>query len=122
MPAKESERVQALFQPIWDKREKFSALENLSIHKDGSLVYLETSGVPIFDAKGEFRGYRGLDRNITERKEKERELQLAATVLETATEAVMVTDVDKRSSRLIKRLRRSLATNGMRFWGKRLLC
>ena len=96
MPAKESARVQALFQPVWDNRETFSALENLSIHKDGSLVYLETSGVPVFDAKGEFRGYRGLDRNITERKEKERELQLAATVLETATEAVMVTDVDKK--------------------------
>lgn len=96
MPEKESQRVQALFKPVWDNRETFSALENLSIHKDGSLVYLETSGVPIFDAKGEFRGYRGLDRNITERKEKERELQLAATVLETATEAVMVTDVDKK--------------------------
>ncbi len=96
MPEKESERVQALFQPVWDNREKFSALENLSIHKDGTLVCLETSGVPVFDAKGEFRGYRGLDRNITERKEKERELQLAATVLETATEAVMVTDVRKR--------------------------
>lgn len=96
MPEKESERVQVLFQPVWNNREKFSALENLSIHKDGTLVYLETSGVPIFDAKGEFRGYRGLDRNITERKEKERELQLAATVLETATEAVMVTNVDRK--------------------------
>jgi PAS domain S-box-containing protein len=32
---------------------------------------LETSGVPIIDAKGNFLGYRGIDRDITDRKQAE---------------------------------------------------
>jgi len=38
---------------------------------------LETSGVPIFDANGDFRGYRGIDRDITERKQAEELLRNA---------------------------------------------
>lgn len=32
------------------------------------MVVLETSGVPFFDDDGAFRGYRGIDRDITEHK------------------------------------------------------
>ncbi|MFO7896193.1 MAG: PAS domain S-box protein [Candidatus Cloacimonadales bacterium] len=34
-------------------------------HRDGSLVYTESSGHPIFDAKNKLIGYRGVDRDIT---------------------------------------------------------
>ncbi|WP_290704837.1 bifunctional diguanylate cyclase/phosphodiesterase [Amphritea sp.] len=94
MPKEEAEKVRLSFTSIWEQRETFSGLENINIHKDGTLVYIETSGVPIFDSQGIFKGYRGVDRNISGRKKKEIELKLAATVLETATEAVMVTDID----------------------------
>jgi rsbT co-antagonist protein RsbR len=53
----------------------FQNLENTNIHKDGSLVLLETSGVPSFDAQGEFQGYIGIDRDITSRREDEALLQ-----------------------------------------------
>jgi len=36
-------------------------------HKDGSWRYLESNSVPIFNAKGETTGFRGVDRDITER-------------------------------------------------------
>jgi hypothetical protein len=32
---------------------------------DGSIVVLETSGVPLFDAQGDLAGYRGVDRDIS---------------------------------------------------------
>jgi PAS domain S-box-containing protein len=38
---------------------------------DGGIEYLSTSGVPIFDASGAFQGYRGVGKNITERKRAE---------------------------------------------------
>ena len=44
------------------------------LHRDGSLRYLESSGVPIFDAGGAVTGYRGTDRDITERKQNEKAL------------------------------------------------
>src|SRR6185436_5882056 len=34
-------------------------------HKDGSIRYLESTALPLFDAAGEVKGYRGTDRDIT---------------------------------------------------------
>jgi len=36
-------------------------------HKNGSLVMIESSGLPIFDGDGKFSGYRGIDRDVTTR-------------------------------------------------------
>ena len=68
MPEEEVQRVGVIFREIVAKREVLSALENTCRHKDGSLVVLETSGVPVLAPNGEFKGYRGMDRDITERK------------------------------------------------------
>ena len=50
------------------ERKPFFAIEKESMHKDGDYVIIETSGVPIVDNDGNFSGYRGIDRNISERK------------------------------------------------------
>ncbi|MFW6040487.1 MAG: PAS domain S-box protein [Thermoplasmatota archaeon] len=43
-------------------------------HKNGSIIYLESTAVPIYDEDNKLDGYRGVDRDITERKEmKERQ-------------------------------------------------
>jgi PAS domain S-box-containing protein len=39
--------------------------------KDGQVVWLETNGMPILDEKGQFAGYRGINRDVTERKQAE---------------------------------------------------
>ncbi len=74
MPAEEAERIAEEFNAISGERRAFADLENLSVHKDGHLVLLETSGVPIFDGHGRLLGYRGIDRDITERKASEQAL------------------------------------------------
>ena len=43
-------------------------------HPDGRVVWMTTSGTPIFDAAGNFKGYRGTGRDITERVRAEQEL------------------------------------------------
>ncbi|MBI2865482.1 MAG: PAS domain S-box protein [Chloroflexi bacterium] len=68
MPPEEAKRVAGLFVPIAAQRRPFSGLENTNLHKDGRPVVLESGGVPVFGASGEFRGYRGIDRDITARK------------------------------------------------------
>jgi len=75
MPADEAERVAAEFAGITRQHSAFNGLENINRHKDGHLVTLETSGVPVFDEQGVFSGYRGVDRDITERKAAEAALQ-----------------------------------------------
>ncbi len=42
-------------------------------HKDGSYRYLESNAVPIMDAAGMLPGFRGVDRDVTERKQAEEE-------------------------------------------------
>ncbi len=68
MPAEEAERVGRLFRGVTGSGEPFAALENTNVHRDGRQVVLETSAVPILGADGNVLGYRGIDRDITERK------------------------------------------------------
>lgn len=74
MPTDEAKRVGALFQELLDKKEPIRDLENWNIGKNGERICLLTNGLPIFDPDGQFIGYRGVDKNITERKIAEQEL------------------------------------------------
>ena len=73
MHPEESQRLAERFSAIKDAREPFSGLENVNMHKDGNLVTIETSGMPVFDADGRFCGYRGIDRDVTARKKLEQQ-------------------------------------------------
>lgn len=88
MPAEEAKRVSELFLAITSQQRAFECLENTNRRQDGKLVVLETSGVPIFDAAGQFCGYRGIDRDVTERKKTEASLRslVAGTVGATGAE------------------------------------
>ncbi len=80
MEAEEAERVRRHFDPIAKKYLPFSHLVNRNLHKDGHEVIIESSGTPIFDEDGQFRGYRGIDRDITERKLAEDALRKSDTL------------------------------------------
>jgi PAS domain S-box-containing protein len=77
MPATEAQRVRSAFEEAAAKRQAFSALENLNRHKDGRLVVMESSAVPVLGPEGKLVGYRGMDRDVTERKRLEAELRQA---------------------------------------------
>ena len=47
-------------------RQAFRDFEYLAIKPSGEEVWLSVSGVPYFDAEGEFQGYRGVGQNVTE--------------------------------------------------------
>lgn len=67
----ETERVADIFGNIIAERKIFSAVEKTNTCKDKREVIVEASGVPMFDETGRLLGYRGIDRNITERKQLE---------------------------------------------------
>ena len=100
MSVEEADRIGKIIGPIFQRRESFSQLENINQHTDGHQVILETSGVPFFDEAGTFKGYRGIDRDITHRKQIETELADKANQLKSQQFAldvhaiVSITDVE----------------------------
>ncbi len=74
MPPSEGERVGKLFSEIVREKRPFSLLEHEAITADGRTVIIECGGRPILDHDGNLLGYRGIDRDITRRKELEKQL------------------------------------------------
>jgi diguanylate cyclase (GGDEF)-like protein/PAS domain S-box-containing protein len=75
MPPAEAERVRAIFDGMVASRCPCFGIENTNRHKDGHLVVLETSCVPVFGPAHRLLGYRGMDRDVTERKKAETALR-----------------------------------------------
>ena len=69
MPPDEAERMRALFAPIKAERQSFAMVENIVLHRNGTEIVMESSGMPFFDGGGAFAGFRGIDRDVTECKE-----------------------------------------------------
>ncbi len=96
MSAEEAERVKAIFQNSVLEKKPFEGLENFIRSKDGRLIVLETNGVPFFDEYGKLAGYRGIDRDITGRKQVEEALreseQKFRLFVEQSSDGLVLTD------------------------------
>ncbi|MCD6393147.1 MAG: PAS domain S-box protein, partial [Planctomycetes bacterium] len=63
-------------------------------HKDGSYRYLESNAVPILDVDGRLTGFRGVDRDVTERKKAEEEHGKLLKAIETAKDGMSIVSPD----------------------------
>ena len=90
MPPDEAKRVSAIFSEIAANKAPIKDLENWNIRKDGQRICLLTNGVPILDEEGNLKGYRGVDKDITEHK------RVGAEIARARAELLRV----ERSSRL----------------------
>jgi PAS domain S-box-containing protein len=103
MPPEEAQRVSAEFFRIVNSRLPISALENRCLHRNGNVVILETSGVPWLTEDGSLIGYRGIDRDITRRKQAEESLretnEYLRNLLNHANAPIMVWDPEFRITR-----------------------
>ncbi len=75
MPPDEAKRVGEIFADIAGSKKSIVSLENINIHRDGYPVVLETSGEPVLNEDGNLIGYRGVDRDITDRKRAEEQIK-----------------------------------------------
>lgn len=74
----EAKRFKSVLSYFVSKQKPFSNLEKTLIHKNGHSVVLESSGSPVFESQGILLGgYRGIVRDITERKKAESEIRKA---------------------------------------------
>ncbi len=92
MPPDETERLASLFGNITKDQKPFARVENINLNKNKQQIVLETSGVPIFDTNGNFTGYRGIDRDVTERKRIEDELRKLSNAVKQSPVSIVITD------------------------------
>ncbi len=62
-------------------------LELEAKHKNGSLIWVESRAKPVFDSEGNFKGFIGISRDITERKRAEEKLRRYKESLEKLVKA-----------------------------------
>lgn len=72
----------------------FNLLVNKFRHKNGNIVYFETSGVPVYDPLGKLTGYRGVSRDISKRYLAEKELHKLSAVVQQSPNTVIITNLD----------------------------
>lgn len=89
MPLKEANRVARVLANALADKKPFAFMENICLHKDGHKVVLESSGVPFFDAGGNVSGFRGMNRDVTERKRTEEEAQESFRKLQRTVEGTI---------------------------------
>jgi PAS domain S-box-containing protein len=75
MSSDEATRVGKIFKEIIRNKEPIVDIENWNINRQGHNVCLLTNGVPVFDTEGNLCGYRGVDKDVTERKQAEEALR-----------------------------------------------
>ncbi len=75
MPQDEIKRIKSISRDLVEKHENLVDFENRKIHKDGHIVYVISNSIPKVDKAGKLIGYRGADKDITERKQAEEMLR-----------------------------------------------
>jgi len=84
MTPNEAIKIEKSFRKIVAQKTNIKDLENWKRSKDGKEICIITNGVPIIDTNGGLLGYRGVDKNITEQKQAEKERRELETRLQQA--------------------------------------
>ena len=79
---------------VFARKGFFRHFVNPNTHRNGKIVYLETSGTPIIGRKGNLVGYRGVDTDITERKQAEEKLRFFSLVVEQSSEGMAISNLE----------------------------
>ncbi|MEI8004990.1 MAG: PAS domain S-box protein [Bacteroidota bacterium] len=74
MLPEDAERAKTEIRKMVHEFKALNLITNRAMHHDGHVIYLESSGIPLFDANGKYVGYRGADRDVTLRKSFENQL------------------------------------------------
>ena len=77
---------------VFEQKGSFQSLPNAVQAKDGRVLWVLTTGVPLLNPDGTLRGYRGSDTDVTERKRTEDKLRQLSAAVEQSPASTIITD------------------------------
>src|SRR6266852_4841024 len=89
----------AALQAKLDSRQPFTDHEYERVGPDGHTRTISVSGVPVLDASGHFAGYRGIAKDITERKRAEEEQRRFRAAMDASGDLMLL--IDRASMRYV---------------------
>ena len=98
VPEKEADRLALIHQTAIAEEQVLSGIESTRITKDGSFIHTQSSAVPIKDETGWVTGYRGVDKDITQNKEAEKQLQLLGYAIDQNPVPLVIANPDGQIS------------------------
>ncbi len=94
MPSPEARRMSAYAEETMARAEPLSGVESRYVHRDGWQVVIETSGVPVVNPDGKLVGYRGVNRDVTQRKRSEEKLLRLSAIVESSDDSIVAETLD----------------------------
>jgi PAS domain S-box-containing protein len=95
-----AKRVGEIFREIASEKKPIVDLENWNLTKQGENICLLTNGIPLLDESGNLIGYRGVDRDITKRKQAEEDTKRTKdylqNIINSASEIIIAFDTNNR--------------------------
>ena len=89
--------MSGIFREMLEAGQPIVILEKIHQHKNGRRIVIETSGVPFYNQKGKLIGYRGINRDITQKKQAEKALRESekkfAAAFQTAPTLLAITKI-----------------------------
>jgi len=98
MPKNEAARVRQIFQKLSLEKQPLVDMVNWNLSKDGKLVCLQTNALPILNDRNEILGYRGMDKDITERRFAETQILKQNMLLEAINKLLQKAFTDEPDS------------------------
>ncbi|MCE1165487.1 MAG: PAS domain S-box protein [Bacteroidetes bacterium] len=65
--SKDEENLTKAFMKTLGRRKVFRRVKNILVSKKGKPVYFETSGSPVYDSRGKFKGYQGFSHDVSDK-------------------------------------------------------
>ncbi|MFY7651948.1 MAG: PAS domain S-box protein, partial [Chitinophagaceae bacterium] len=91
-PANGREAFKKAALKVFEKKENFYNLTNAIQCKNGSVIWVNTNGIPMLNEQGELIGYRGSDTDITQKMLAENELHLLKQAIEASSVSFTLAD------------------------------
>jgi len=121
MPKEGAKKISEIFRKIAAEKKPIVDLENWNLSKSGKRVLLLTNGIPVLNEKGNLLGYRGVDKDITERKKTEENIKGQARLLdlifEHSLDCIVLLDKDYNFIRVSKTYAKACQRDSSEFLG-----